>query len=146
MRHYYVYAKDDIREYPVKDKEPLFVIATDNPESFEKIIKGKIAPQHLVYVDCYNKVSIYIKDEAIKDFSAGMCFCEGSEAERYQEIYGQLIRENSCCSDNLEKNPYNVCASTVKAYVEFKDSIKDKPGAPDQREIPDKDKFDDWER
>ena len=45
----------------------------------------------LVVVVCYGKSKVWERSEAIAFFLEGMQWCEGSERERYTEIYLQLI-------------------------------------------------------
>ena len=45
----------------------------------------------LVVVTCYGKSKVWERSEAIAFFLEGMRGCEGSERERYTDIYLQLI-------------------------------------------------------
>lgn len=45
----------------------------------------------LVVVTCYGESKVWERKDAIHYYSQGAMFCEGSEAERYWNIYGQLI-------------------------------------------------------
>lgn len=44
-----------------------------------------------VVVKVYNTERTYERKDAIKEFLEGMMACEGSEQERYCEIYGDLL-------------------------------------------------------
>lgn len=53
----------------------------------------------IVTIVCYNKTRKMPRQEAIKKFGEGMLVCEGSEAERYAQIYEQLLAGYKVCSD-----------------------------------------------
>ena len=44
-----------------------------------------------VKVTCYGKTEVMERKDAIKEFFEGMMCCEGSERERYTNIYCQLV-------------------------------------------------------
>lgn len=46
----------------------------------------------LVVVTCYGKQKIWERKEAMEFFLEGMACCEGSERDRYVNIYYQLAR------------------------------------------------------
>jgi len=55
----------------------------------------------IVTIVCYNKTKKMPRHEAIKEFGEGMLVCEGSEAERYAQIYEQLLAGYKVCSDKI---------------------------------------------
>jgi hypothetical protein len=46
----------------------------------------------IVKVTCYGTTKEYERQDAIKKFLEGMMFCEGSERERYVNIYLGLMK------------------------------------------------------
>ena len=53
-----------------------------------------------VKVTCYGTTKVWDnREDAIKEFHEGMMCCEGSERERYTNIYLQLIDGCTECSD-----------------------------------------------
>jgi len=44
-----------------------------------------------VQVTCYGETKTWEREDALKFFLDGAYFCDGSEAERYLNIYYQLI-------------------------------------------------------
>lgn len=57
----------------------------------------KVSP---VKVICYGQEKIWdSRSEAIKYYAEAMAMCEGSERERYSNIYSQLIDGCSVCHD-----------------------------------------------
>lgn len=44
-----------------------------------------------VKVTCYGKTEVMEREDALKEFFEGMMCCEGSERERYTNIYCQLV-------------------------------------------------------
>ena len=55
--------------------------------------------QDFVTIICYGQPEIMRRDEAIDKYYEGMMFCEGSERDRYTEIYCQLMEGNKVCTD-----------------------------------------------
>lgn len=53
----------------------------------------------IVTIVCYNRTKKMPRHEAIKIYKEGMLVCEGSEAERYAQIYEQLLAGQKVCSD-----------------------------------------------
>ena len=45
----------------------------------------------MVKVTCYGKTEMMTREDAIKEFFEGMMCCEGSERDRYTNIYCQLM-------------------------------------------------------
>lgn len=54
-----------------------------------KLTKKQLAEQ--VKILCYNKWETMTRKEGIEKYYEAMICCEGSEAERYTNIYCQLI-------------------------------------------------------
>ena len=54
---------------------------------------------NIVTIHCYNQVEKMKRNEAIEKYMDGMLCCEGSEKERYTNIYLQLIEGKSVCYD-----------------------------------------------
>lgn len=52
-----------------------------------------------VTITCYRQTEQMKRHEAIDFYLEGMMCCEGSEAERYATIYGQLMQGLKNCSD-----------------------------------------------
>lgn len=52
-----------------------------------------------VRVTCYGKTETMTREEAIDEYYEGMMCCDGSEAERYQTIYCQLMEGLTDVSD-----------------------------------------------
>lgn len=52
-----------------------------------------------VTVTCYRKKRTMTRGKAIDEFYEGMMCCDGSEAERYQTIYCQLMEGMTVVSD-----------------------------------------------
>lgn len=48
---------------------------------------------------CYGKTETMTREEAIDEYYEGMMCCDGSEAERYQTIYCQLMEGLTDVSD-----------------------------------------------
>lgn len=48
---------------------------------------------------CYGKAETMTREEAIDEYYEGMMCCDGSEAERYQTIYCQLMEGLTDVSD-----------------------------------------------
>ena len=55
----------------------------------------------LVVVTCYGKSKVWERKEAIDFFLDGMMGCEGTERERYTDIYIQLIDGAKEASDEI---------------------------------------------
>lgn len=56
-----------------------------------------------IKITCYGKTKIWTnREKAMEYFLEGMCACEGSEAERYTNIYCQLMRSETDVSDMKE--------------------------------------------
>ena len=55
----------------------------------------------LVTVICYGQKEVMSRSAAIKKYKEGMMCCEGSERERYTNIYLQLIDGQKNCSDHV---------------------------------------------
>ena len=53
----------------------------------------------VVTIHCYKKVEKMNRKDAIKEFYEGMLYCDGSEQERYANIYGQLMEGITECYD-----------------------------------------------
>ena len=54
----------------------------------------------IVTIWCYNKKSTMTRKAAMAEFLEGMCACEGSEAERYTNIYCKLSEGYIECDDS----------------------------------------------
>ena len=54
-----------------------------------------------VKVICYGKMERMTRKEAIDKYFDGMMCCEGSEGERYKNIYCQLMLGEKTASDEL---------------------------------------------
>lgn len=59
--------------------------------------KEQLAEQ--VTVTCYRQKETMTREEAIDKYYEGMMCCEGSEGERYQTIYCQLMEGLTNVSD-----------------------------------------------
>lgn len=55
--------------------------------------------KEFVTIICYGQPEIMRRDEAIDKYYEGMICCEGSERDRYMEIYFQLMEGNKVCKD-----------------------------------------------
>ena len=55
--------------------------------------------QEKVKVTCYGETETMTRGEAIDEYYEGMLFCEGSEGERYKNIYLQLMEGYTEVSD-----------------------------------------------
>ena len=53
----------------------------------------------IVQVKCYNNTKEYKRSEALKSFKECIEWSEGSEQERYINIYLQLLNGKTYCSD-----------------------------------------------
>ena len=54
---------------------------------------------NIVTIHVYNQVEKMKRSEAIKKYLEGMRFCDGSERDRYTNIYLQLIDGKDECFD-----------------------------------------------
>ena len=63
----------------------------------KQLSKKQLAEQ--VTVTCYRRREVMTREQAIDEFYEGMMCCEGSEAERYQRIYCQLMEGLTEVSD-----------------------------------------------
>lgn len=55
----------------------------------------------MVTITCYGREETLSRSAAIKKYKEGMRCCEGSERERYTNIYLQLIEGKTKCTDNV---------------------------------------------
>ena len=55
----------------------------------------------MVTITCYGREETLPRSAAIKKYKEGMMCCEGSERERYTNIYLQLIEGQTKCTDNV---------------------------------------------
>ena len=55
----------------------------------------------LVVVTCYGKTKTWERKDALEFFLDGARFCEGAEAERYFNIYYQLIKGAKVAHDEI---------------------------------------------
>lgn len=55
----------------------------------------------IVTITCYGTTKRMSRNKAIKFYLEGMQCCEGSERERYTNIYLQLLDGCKECSDNF---------------------------------------------
>lgn len=55
-----------------------------------------------VTITCYNKTEEMKRKDAIDFYLEGMMACEGSEAERYTNIYLQLLEGEIVCNDSRD--------------------------------------------
>lgn len=53
----------------------------------------------MVEITCYGTTKLYERQQAIKEFRIAMQVCEGSEKERYANIYCELVRGKNKISD-----------------------------------------------
>jgi hypothetical protein len=54
-----------------------------------------------VTITCYNKTRKLTRRSALKYFMQGMQCSDGSEHDRYETIFFQLLEGNMVCSDRL---------------------------------------------
>ena len=54
-----------------------------------------------VKITCYNKTRTMTRREAMEFYYEGMCCSEGSEHERYETIFFQLMTGHTECSDEI---------------------------------------------
>lgn len=55
----------------------------------------------VVTITCYNKTRKLTRRSALKYFMQGMQCSDGSEHDRYETIFFQLLEGNMVCSDRL---------------------------------------------
>ena len=53
----------------------------------------------MVEVTCYGTTKLYERQQAIREFGIAMQVCEGSEKERYANIYCGLVRGKKVVCD-----------------------------------------------
>ena len=53
----------------------------------------------MVEVTCYGTTKLYERQQAIREFRIAMQVCEGSEKERYTNIYCELVRGKKVVCD-----------------------------------------------
>ena len=53
----------------------------------------------MVEVTCYGTTKLYERQQAIREFLIAMQVCEGSEKERYANIYCELVRGKKVVCD-----------------------------------------------
>ena len=53
----------------------------------------------MVEVTCYGTTKLYERQQAIREFRIAMQVCEGSEKERYANIYCGLVRGKKVVCD-----------------------------------------------
>lgn len=56
----------------------------------------------MVTIKCYGKEEQMEREEAKAFYLEGMMCCDGSERDRYTNIYLQLLDGNDYCSDEIE--------------------------------------------
>ena len=65
----------------------------------KKMSKAKM--REMVRITCYNQTETMRRDKAIEFYLDCMMNSEGSENERYQTIYFQLMQGDTQCSDMI---------------------------------------------
>jgi len=55
-----------------------------------------------VSITCYRQVEVMTRREALEKYYEGMCCSEGSEHERYETIFFQLMQGRMECSDQVD--------------------------------------------
>ena len=118
--------RDDEMKYVVRDH---WTIGTDKEDYFEAYEEGYYNHNHsegfvneydveepsgvpaekpkrkrpslddIVTITCYNQTEEMVRRDAIKFYAEGMACCEGSERDRYTDIYLQLMDGNMVCHD-----------------------------------------------
>ena len=53
----------------------------------------------MVEITCYGTTKLYQRQQAIREFLIAMQVCEGSEKERYANIYCELVRGKKVVCD-----------------------------------------------
>lgn len=56
----------------------------------------------IVTITCYGETEQMERKDAIKLYLEGMMACEGSEQERYTNIYCQLMAGEKVCKDTID--------------------------------------------
>ena len=72
------------------------VVCTEHPEMVEKILKGEV---DVVTVNCSCETDLMERKEAIDFYKECVCFCEGSERDRYINILIGLESGDKTVSD-----------------------------------------------
>ena len=62
----------------------------------------KSADKDMVTIICYRQEETMPRKKAIRKYFTGMMCCEGSERERYTNIYQQLVMGYKVCNDEIE--------------------------------------------
>ncbi len=57
----------------------------------------------IVTITCYRQTKTMHRQQAIAEYQEAMLCCEGSEAERYSNIYFQLLEGRKHCCDTPEQ-------------------------------------------
>jgi len=57
----------------------------------------------IVTITCYRQTKTMHRQQAIAEYQEAMLCCEGSEAERYSNIYFQLLEGRKHCCDASEQ-------------------------------------------
>lgn len=57
----------------------------------------------IVTITCYRQTKTMHRQQAIAEYQEAMLCCEGSEAERYSNIYFQLLEGCKHCCDTPEQ-------------------------------------------
>lgn len=78
-----------------KEEDRLRNLGTDDIEAIAAVVKASdITPSQkssVVYVECGGKIEIWkTRAKAMKFYLEGMICCDGSERDRYADIYCQL--------------------------------------------------------
>ena len=79
-----------VNEYEVEMPAP---VPAEKPE------QRKPSLDDIVTVTCYNQTERMTRREALKKYYDGMICCEGSERDRYTQIYSQLMSGQMDCYD-----------------------------------------------
>ena len=56
----------------------------------------------MVSVTCYGRKQTYTRKDALQEFAEGMACSEGSEHERYETIFFQLLNGEKNCTDERD--------------------------------------------
>lgn len=106
--------RDDEMKYVVRDH---WTIGTDKEDYFEAYEEGYYNHNHsegfvneydveessslddIVTITCYNQTEEMVRRDAIKFYADGMAYCDGSERDRYTNIYLQLMGGDMVCHD-----------------------------------------------
>ena len=76
-----------------------FALENNNKNMEHNLTKKQLKEK--VSIICYRKKYKMTREEAIKEYREGMMYCDGSERDRYTNIYCQLISGFKTCSDEL---------------------------------------------